>query len=219
MFMSEPQMPCVGAAELVEKQMPRHWMLRACVSPGSVTVNCGLQGEPSGSRVRSMPVAPQVPVRALQICPVGQSEFCEQWGKQPVASGVPPACVNHQPVQTKPARQPPVADVVPAVRHEAKQFERAFMPSPCVRQVEPAPPHCVRSLVCDALFSQPLEQMGVDGVGMQRSSPSPQAGSAPPMGSGMVQEAPARLAPASAGGVVSRGTSVAGRTSAAATSI
>lgn len=190
-LMNEPQMPSVGRIELVLKQMPRHWTLRGVVEPGTITVMRGLQGEPSGSRIMSTPFMPQAPVRALHVmpaAPVPQSLFCEQNGKQPVESGSP-ACVYHQPVQTKPARQAPVATVIAAGRHDAVQIELGSS-SPCVRQVEPVPPQAVRSFAWEASFSQAVVQIGVVPVGMQTSL-SPHTGSMPPIGSGIVQVRPA----------------------------
>lgn len=65
-LMKLPQVPSVGRVELVVKQMPRHWMLRGRISPGTSTVMRGSQGEPSGRRVMSADVVPQAPVRALR---------------------------------------------------------------------------------------------------------------------------------------------------------
>ena len=79
-----------------------------------------------------------------------------------MVSGVPFAWVNHQPVQTKPARHAPVAVVVPVGRQVLVQSELSSGASPCVRQVDPAPPHCACSVACEELLVQVSVQNGID---------------------------------------------------------
>lgn len=118
-------------------------MLRGVSSPGTVTVIIGLHAAPSARRVMSTPVVPQLPVRRLQA-PVGaaQSLLAPQNGKHP-GSSPPAACVYHQPVQTVPARHAPVASERAPGRQACVQNDCAVaVPgSPCVRHVDPRPPH------------------------------------------------------------------------------
>jgi hypothetical protein len=120
--------------------------------------------------------------------------------------------VYHQPVHTWPARHAPVATVIAPGRHEAVQIELAVSPSPCVRQVEPVPPQELRSVTCDASFSQLVVHIGVVPVGMH-TSVSPQAGSIPPIGSGIVHGRPALLAGPSTTTAASASARVSTRTS------
>lgn len=76
-FRRLPQMPCVMLVP-VRKQIPRHWMFRGFVSPGTVTVIDGLHGAPSARRVVTTPVVPHAPVRVLQRRPPVQCELLEQ---------------------------------------------------------------------------------------------------------------------------------------------
>lgn len=159
--MKLPQMPCV-AVSLTVKHRPRHWMFCGVVEPGTVVVTVGLHGAPSGRRAATNAEVPQSPVRVLQTEPVAQCALVVQKGVHPVVSGVPDAWVNHQPVHTKPARHAPVAVVVPAGRQVLVQSELSSGASPCVRQVDPAPPHIDCSTACEALFEHVSVQNGTD---------------------------------------------------------
>jgi hypothetical protein len=188
--MNEPQMPSVVLVP-TRKQMPLHCTLRGFISPGTITRIDGLHADPSASLVRSAPVVPQLPVRTLQTEPRGQSVSREQNEKHPGASGVPPECVYHHPVHTKPALHDPEAPMVAVGLHAWAQSELSAGLSPCVRQVDPVPPQSARSVAWDALLAHPPEQNGVDPPGKHPRS-APHAGSSPPMGSGIVHAAPAR---------------------------
>lgn len=89
-----------------------------------------------------------------------------------------------------PARHAPVAVLVPVGRHAAAQRELSSGASPCVRQVEPAPPHIDCSTACEGLSVQPSVQKGVDPPVKQSSAPH--AGSGSPVADPVVQTAPAR---------------------------
>ncbi len=179
-------MPCVVDVP-VRKQRPRHWMFRGVVSPGTVVVIEGLQGMPSARREVTTPVESQSPRRVLHTEPEGHCAFEVQKPMQPGASGAL-ACVNHQPVQMKPVRQAPAPEVVPGV-HARVQSELSLGASPCVRQVEPEPPHIDCSVACELLLVHASVHIGCEPVGMHTSAPH--AGSVPPMGSGFVHAAPA----------------------------
>lgn len=85
-FTRLPQMPCV-AVLLTVKQIPRHWVFRGVVSPGTMVVRVGLHGNPSARRELTNPCESQSPVRGLQRRPLVHCVLFAQKGVQPVTSG------------------------------------------------------------------------------------------------------------------------------------